>query len=107
MTIGMKFDGGKNRLDLIQPECIEGLGSVLTFGCEKYEAESWMYVDDAENRYYAALLRHIYKWRKGELVDDESGLSHLDHAMANLMFLGHFTRQREAIYDFARSGTED
>lgn len=90
---GVKHDEGKNRLDLIEPEFIEGVGKVLTFGAEKYGPNNWQNVDDAENRYYAAALRHLLAWRKGEKVDSESGLSHLDHVATNIMFLQHFERE--------------
>lgn len=90
-----KHDYGKIQLDLISPEFIEDLGKVLTFGANKYSAESWKTVPDAENRYYAALLRHIMAYRKGEDMDEESGLSHLAHASACLMFITHFEKERK------------
>lgn len=90
---GMKNDQEKNRLDLIEPEFIESVGAVLTFGAEKYEPNNWQKVEDAENRYYAAAMRHLMAWRKGEKTDPESGLSHLDHVACNIMFLLHFDRE--------------
>lgn len=83
----VKQDKGKVRLDLVTPEFIEEVGQVLTFGAEKYPANSWQKIPDAINRYYAAALRHLTAWRKGEKNDDESGLSHLSHAACNMMFL--------------------
>ena len=95
ITAGRKNDQGKNRLDLIEPEFIEGIGEVLTFGATKYESNNWQNVEDAEDRYYAAALRHLMAWRRGEVVDEESGLSHLKHAATNLMFLLHFEASQE------------
>lgn len=92
-TAGRKDDQGKNRLDLIEPEFIEGVGKVLTFGAEKYEENSWQKVENAENRYYAAAMRHLLAWRKGEKIDPESGLNHLDHVACNIMFLQHFEKE--------------
>lgn len=91
---GVKHDEHKNRLDLIEPEFIEGVGEVLTFGAEKYEPNSWQDVEDAENRYYAALFRHLMAYRKGEKKDPESGLSHLKHIACNAMFLLHFEENK-------------
>ena len=91
---GVKHDEHKNRLDLIEPEFIEGVGEVLTFGAEKYEPNSWQKVEDAENRYYAALFRHLMAYRRGEKVDPESGLSHLKHIACNAMFLLHFEEEQ-------------
>ncbi|MBP3622001.1 MAG: hypothetical protein J6J16_09605 [Lachnospiraceae bacterium] len=91
---GVKHDEHKNRLDLIEPEFIEGVGEVLTFGAEKYEPNSWQKVEDAENRYYAALFRHLMAYKRGETVDQESGLSHLKHIACNAMFLLHFEEEQ-------------
>ena len=91
---GMKNDQDKVRLDLVDPEFIEGVGEVLTFGAKKYEPNNWQKVEDAENRYYAAALRHLMAWRKGETTDEESGLSHLKHAATNIMFLLHFEEEK-------------
>lgn len=92
---GKKFDDLKTRLDLIEPEFIEQVGKVLTFGAQKYEPNNWQNVDDAENRYYAALMRHLLAYRKGEEKDPESGLSHLAHAACNAMFLLHFEQEKD------------
>lgn len=94
-TAGRKNDEDKNRLDLIEPQFIEGVGEVLTFGANKYEPNNWQNVENAEDRYYAAALRHLMAWRRGETVDEESGLSHLKHAATNLMFLLHFETPQE------------
>lgn len=92
-TTGCKDDQEKNRLDLIEPEFIEGVGKVLTFGADKYEPNNWQKVEDAKDRYYAAAMRHLMAWRKGEREDPESGLSHLDHVACNIMFLQYFERE--------------
>ncbi len=94
-TAGRKDDQEKNRLDLIEPEFIEGVGKVLTFGANKYEPNNWQKVEDAEDRYYAAALRHLIAWRKGEKTDPESGLSHLYHVACNIMFLQHFEKEAD------------
>ena len=96
-----KFDGKKNRLELIEPEFIEGLGRILSFGAEKYEANNWMLAssDDDQKRIYGALQRHLLAYRKGEKLDPETGESHLYHACCNLMFLDYQDRQEP---DFER-----
>ena len=86
-TNGMKFDGDKIRMDLIPPECIEEVGKVLTFGAKKYDDDNWKHVENMNDRYYAAVLRHLLAYRKGEKLDEESGLSHLSHAATGLFFL--------------------
>lgn len=90
----MKFDGKKNRLELIEPEFIEGLGRILSFGAEKYEADNWKKANSPEDqrRIYGALQRHLLAYRKGEKIDPETGESHLYHACCNLMFLDYQDR---------------
>ena len=87
MSEGKKFDTGKLRYDLIPLEALEGLADILTFGAQKYSENNWKDVERAEDRYYAALLRHLFASRKGEKSDPESGKSHLHHAITNLAFL--------------------
>src|ERR1035437_3977488 len=84
---GLKFDEDKNRWDLLPIDCVEDVVKILTFGAKKYSANNWQQVEDGENRYYAALMRHLSVSRQGEKIDPESGLSHLSHVMCNVVFL--------------------
>jgi len=93
-NIGPKFDSGKLRYDLVPTIATKALAEVLTFGCDKYAANSWQDVPDAERRYTAALMRHFEAYRSGEHLDSESKLSHLKHSITNLAFLLHFEQER-------------
>jgi len=84
---GAKFDGDKNRWDLLPIEEIERIVEILTSGAKKYAPNNWQRVPDGTERYYAALLRHLVAWRKGEKNDPESGKSHLAHLGCCLVFL--------------------
>jgi hypothetical protein len=84
---GLKYDEDKNRLGLIPVESLLELGKVYTYGAKKYSDESWKNVEPFEERYYDALLRHLFAWRGGERMDKESRLTHLSHAFCNLSFL--------------------
>lgn len=90
---GLKFDTGKNRLDLIYWPFVEGVGTVLTHGAAKYAPNNWQKVDDGINRYFAAAMRHLIAYRNGERLDPDSGLPHLSHAATNMMFLQYLTFQ--------------
>lgn len=94
MVQGVKFDNNKLRWDLLPIECAEECVKVLTMGAAKYAPNNWQLVENAEERYYAALLRHLSAWRQGELVDPESGLSHLSHVMCNVVFLLWFDKNK-------------
>ena len=82
----LKFDGNKLRPDLIPPSTTQALAEVLTFGARKYKPHNWKNCRDL-SRYEAAMLRHILAYQQGKVVDEESGLPHLWHAMTNLAFL--------------------
>jgi hypothetical protein len=85
--VGQKFDTDKPRFDLIPPRAEKLLAQVLTFGAQKYAPGNWQHVEDAEQRYIAAALRHINAQRSGEHSDPETGLPHLAHAMCCLAFV--------------------
>ena len=84
---GRKFDGGKLEYGLLPPLALEETVKVLTFGAQKYERNNWQKVPDSKRRYFDAMERHVWAWRKGEQLDPESGIHHLAHAMCCLMFL--------------------
>jgi hypothetical protein len=74
-------------VDLLPVRSLLAASRVLEHGAKKYGEQSWREVDNFEARYYASALRHLFAWASGEMVDPESGLSHLSHALTNLMFL--------------------
>lgn len=88
---GVKHDDGKLRMDLIPPVAMRQLGAVLAYGAAKYGDDNWKNHEnrDGQRRHVAALLRHLTAWQAGELWDDESGLHHLAHALANAAFITH------------------
>lgn len=88
-----KFDQEKSRVDLIPPEFILAVGDILRHGAKKYAPNDWKNLENAEDRYYGAAMRHLLEYRKGSKTDEESGLSHLAHAACNLAFLFYFEEQ--------------
>lgn len=91
----LKYDDGKVRLELIDPEFIEGVGKVLTFGAGKYEPDNWKKGTSVdEKKIQGSLYRHLTAYMKGEVIDAESGLSHLYHIGCNAMFLAYYERHR-------------
>ena len=113
MSEGRKFDSEKPKLYLLPPKSIIEIGKVLTYGAEKYDAENWRKVDDLQNRYTSAALRHIFAHIDGEEVDEETGLSHLAHAMCCLLFkledelLGKGEKERTREADSGKYTTRD
>jgi hypothetical protein len=84
---GKKYDNGKLRYDLLDPCLEEAVVEILGYGAKKYEANNWQNVEPFNDRYYAALRRHLAEWRKGNKIDPESGKRHLAHVACNIYFL--------------------
>lgn len=93
-----KFDNDKVRLDLIPPEFVTALGTILTFGAKKYAPRNWEKGMDW-GRVYASLQRHLNAWWGGEKLDPETGKSHLWHAACNICFL--------VVYEIRGVGNDD
>lgn len=102
---GRKNDGDKDRWDLLPLAPIRAVVKVLTFGARKYAPNNWKQVQDPQNRYYAAAMRHLVAYREGEWLDecpehvggDEqkgclncSGQPHLANAICCLLFAFYF-----------------
>ena len=100
MYKGIKHDQEKLRYELLPVAPLQEIVAVLTDGARKYSDNNWQYVEPFEDRYYAAALRHITEWRKGEAMDSESGRHHLAHAACCLIFLmeGAFDKQGEIYF---------
>ena len=86
---GHKNDAGKARMDLISPFVLLEVGEVLTQGAEKYGDYNWQKV--GAEHFYAAAQRHLNKFWAGENLAEDSGHSHLVHAITNLMFIYELT----------------
>lgn len=89
------FKDGKLRWDLLPLDLIEKIVEVYHFGAQKYAPNTWKQLEDGENRYRAALLRHLAAHQKGELHDPESDLLHMQHVCWNAIALLHFALEKE------------
>lgn len=89
-----KKDHGKPMWDLLPLQQVGHIVDVLTFGAKKYGPNTWQTVDNATERYFAALMRHLVAWRSGQIFDDESKLRHLAHALCCLIFLSWMEDRR-------------
>ena len=107
MTPGIKFDhpsAAKPRYSLIPWRALQSILAVLEHGAVKYThdvpdasvpggvrtvsgADNWRTLEDLDRRYYDAAMRHLSAWRCGELADPDTGLPHLAHLGACVLFL--------------------
>lgn len=91
----MRHNDGKLKLSYIldAPEAVKAFARVMKQGEEKYPRGNWRKGLPPEE-VIDSLLRHLVKYRESVLldqpklaIDDESGLHHLDHVLANAIFL--------------------
>lgn len=95
---GVKHDSSKLPVDLLDPLALEGLTAVLEFGARKYAPNNWRQ-GFKYSRLIAALLRHTFALMKGERIDPESGLPHIDHIGCCWMFLSNMMKTRSDLDD--------
>lgn len=102
--LGVKFDSGKIRMELIPPELMVAVGTILTFGAEKYSSRNWEKGMDW-SRVFGALQRHMWAWESGEDKDPETGESHLWHAACCIAFLVAYESRGVGKDDRGKSGS--
>ena len=86
-TEGVKFDNDKPQWSLMPWKALSQVVDVLTYGARKYAPDNWKKVPNARQRYIDAGFRHFTAYASGEKTDNETGMSHLAHAMCCLLFL--------------------
>ena len=92
----VKHDDGKADWSLVPFESLEGMVKVLEFGAQKYAGWNWTTNGGFPYmRVMRSCLRHLFAWSRGEDKDPESGLSHIHHAMCNLLFISHYIGNKE------------
>lgn len=95
---GRKDDTDKLPLDLLDPVALEGLAAVLQFGAKKYAPNNWR-GGISYTRLLGAILRHTFAIMRGEDIDEESGLPHVDCVQCEAMFLSFMMKQRKDLDD--------
>ncbi len=105
MAQGTKHDTGKLRWSLLPFQALHGVIKVLMHGEKKYGSHQWR-GGMPWTRPYDALQRHLDAFMGGEDLDPESGESHLDHALCELIFMKMFTIDFPELDDRYKKATE-
>lgn len=100
---GIKHDQTKEPLSLLSRAWLLGVASVMAFGARKYATHNWRGGIE-RSRLISAALRHILAYNEGEDKDQETGLSHLDHASCCLMFARELHDTRPDLDDRYKGG---
>lgn len=91
---GLKFDTGKPLVGTILdvfPNALMGIGQLIEFGTHKYPSPTnCLLVNNGNNRYKNALMRHLIKHSGGEIIDKETKLPHLYAVAWNALILIEF-----------------
>jgi hypothetical protein len=80
--VGAKYDGEKNRYDLVPFDALDEVVKVYTLGARKYADRNWE-KGISYMRIVAALLRHLFAWVRGEQYDQDNGQPHLASVVWN------------------------
>ena len=95
-TEAIKHDQGKRDWALLPWDSVEEVVKVLEFGASKYAKHNWQQGEGFKySRSFNALMRHMRAFMNGEDNDPETDISHLAHAMCNLMFMQHFVLNKD------------
>jgi hypothetical protein len=93
----LRYNEGKPQYSYVDLTCLEPCARVLEFGAKKYSRDNWRKGMPTE-QLLDSLMRHISALQRGELVDPESGISHIGHIQANAMFLGNKNNSHDSSY---------
>jgi hypothetical protein len=66
---------------------LRGVGLAVLEGARKYGAYNWRVAGVRASVYYDAAMGHLGDWWEGQDIDADSGLSHIDKAIASLVVL--------------------
>jgi len=89
---GARANAGKVSFSLLPMHLMAGVSRVFMGGLLKYSSFNW-----AKGMKWSicfdCVFRHLLKWWYcGEEIDPESGEHHLDHVLANIFMLRHYTK---------------
>ena len=94
-----RFSKGKVRHDLIPTQCLEELAKVYTYGTTKYDANNWWKGLNWSENVIGPMKRHMEKWLRGEVLDDESNCHHLAMVAWQCFCLMEYERNKLGVDD--------
>lgn len=97
-SVGLRFNEGKRRFDLIPPDGLAALADLFTRGAAKYAERNWEKGMKYSN-VLGSLERHLQDWKAGSDRDAETGALEMIHVAWNALVL--------ATYQLRGIGTDD
>ena len=89
-----RHNEGKPKFSILDemPSALEGVVRVLEDGAKVYGRRNYQ-KGLPLSEVYDSMRRHQLAWLNGEDLDKKSGLPHVDHILANALFLAELTRR--------------
>lgn len=103
MPSGRKFDDGKPRFDLVPPDPLIALAALYTVGAKKYAARNWE-LGIPWGRVFGAMMRHAWKFWRGEDNDPEDGQPHLASVAWCALALLEYSKTHPELDDRVKKG---
>ena len=99
-STGLRYNTGKPEMSMVLEanKAMEGVAKVLMHGKAKYHRGNWL-GGLAHMGIVDCLMRHLTAYVSGEDKDAESGLPHVDHVLANALFLSQMYHTRPDLDD--------
>jgi hypothetical protein len=102
MTEALRYNEGKPKLSYFARSfrwMNAAVARVKEFGANKYDDENWRLGNKPDQEYLDSLFRHLDYFFAGEFYDQDSGCSHLAHAVWNLSALAELNHGDKPIVD--------
>jgi hypothetical protein len=103
MEKSLRYNEDKPKWSLVHYKSLEPMVRVLEMGAKKYSPDNWK-IGLNRDEILESTMRHLTALMDGELLDKESGISHMAHIQCNAMFYNYheannsFTRTEEEIH---------
>jgi hypothetical protein len=100
MEKSLRYNENKPKWSLVHYKSLEPMVRVLEMGAVKYSPDNWK-IGLNRDEILESTMRHLTALMDGELLDKESGMSHMAHIQCNAMFYNYheannsFTRTEE------------
>jgi len=94
MKSALRFNEGKPKWTLVHFNSLIPLVRVLEYGAKKYAPYNWQ-KPMSRMDILDSMQRHMAKLIDGEENDDESGLPHIGHILANAMFYSYHVTNKK------------
>ena len=87
MAKALRYNDGKPKMAYILkfPKAMEAVARVKEFGAAKYFEDNWKQGKKPDSEYLNSAMRHLFAREAGEIYDQDSGCSHIGHAIWNLL----------------------